>query len=262
MRLLGTAELNTLLHFICTNDTWFVDEMRDALEIVYPHKTFSLTTIWRGLSQLGISRKLVTIRAREAIEAQAIAFLGRIVAIRDWRVYVWFDESAANQKTPMRRYGYSPVGKRTRSKCIFVKGVRYTLILAMAATGVLTWRIQKGGAKGPDVHDFVRDLLPYLNPYPEPRSVVVADNCGTHKDPEIIALVENIGARWCNLPPYCPWLNPVEKAFRCVKSWLRRNQDLVGQLDPYVALDTACKSISSGKAMSWMEECSELYMMG
>jgi hypothetical protein len=37
---------------------------------------------------------------------------------------------------------------------------------------------------------FITDLLNQMNEYPTPKSVVVMDNCGIHKDPEIVAMIQ------------------------------------------------------------------------
>jgi len=52
--------------------------------------------------------------------------------------------------------------------------------------------------------------------------VVVVDNLGSHKSPEIRAMIRAVGARLFFLPPYSPDLNPIEQIFAKLKSLLRK----------------------------------------
>lgn len=52
--------------------------------------------------------------------------------------------------------------------------------------------------------------------------VVVMDNLGAHKVDGVIEAIESAGASVWYLPPYSPDLNPIEKLWSKVKSWLRR----------------------------------------
>ena len=46
-----------------------------------------------------------------------------------------------------------------------------------------------------------------------PHSVVILDNCSIHHIPEIVHMIQEVGALVHFLPPYSPDLNPIEEAF-------------------------------------------------
>ena len=54
-----------------------------------------------------------------------------------------------------------------------------------------------------------------------PGDVVVLDNLAMHKQPEVQAAIERVGARLRFLPPYSPDFNPIELAFAKLKAFLR-----------------------------------------
>ena len=54
-----------------------------------------------------------------------------------------------------------------------------------------------------------------------PGDVVVLDNLAMHKQPEVQAAIERVGARLRFLPPYSPDFNPIELAFAKLKTFLR-----------------------------------------
>lgn len=61
-----------------------------------------------------------------------------------------------------------------------------------------------------------------LAPALRPGDVVIMDNLSSHKDAAVRELIEQAHADLWYLPPYSPDLNPIEKLWSKVKSWLRR----------------------------------------
>src|SRR5205085_7094389 len=51
--------------------------------------------------------------------------------------------------------------------------------------------------------------------------IVVLDNLTVHKQPEVQAAIERVGAQIRFLPPYSPDFNPIEQAFAKLKAFLR-----------------------------------------
>jgi len=60
-----------------------------------------------------------------------------------------------------------------------------------------------------------------LVPTLRPGDVVVLDNLAVHKQPEVRAAIEAVGATLRFLPPYSPDFNPIELAFSKLKALLR-----------------------------------------
>ena len=71
-----------------------------------------------------------------------------------------------NDRDTNRKYGYVPKGEFSKSKSIFLRGERYTGIMAMSMSGVLATRIIKGAANKEIFLDFfVKDVVrPPLSP--------------------------------------------------------------------------------------------------
>jgi transposase len=59
-------------------------------------------------------------------------------------------------------------------------------------------------------------------PTPAPGDIVVRDNLGSHKSPEIRAAIEAKGATLHYLPPYLPDRNPIKLMFAKLKAILRK----------------------------------------
>ena len=84
--------------------------------------------------------------------------------------------------------------------------------------------------------------------------VVVLDNLAMHKQPEVQAAIEQVGARLRFLPPYSPDFNLIEQAFAKVKAFLRaarpRNFDQVVEL---VAI--ALQLFSPAECLNFVRHC-------
>ncbi len=61
-----------------------------------------------------------------------------------------------------------------------------------------------------------------LAPTLGPGDLVILDNLGSHKVAGVREAIEAKGARLLYLPPYSPYLNPIEPAFAKLKSLLRK----------------------------------------
>ncbi|TFK85593.1 hypothetical protein K466DRAFT_465892, partial [Polyporus arcularius HHB13444] len=68
---------------------------------------------------------------------------------------------------------------------------RYSVLPALTVDGILTVRVVRGSVDGAEFYDWViSDLIPKMNPFPGPNSVLVIDNCATHKSPAVRDAIE------------------------------------------------------------------------
>ena len=134
--------------------------------------------------------------------------------------FVFLDESSA--KTNMTRlYGRAPVGVR----CHFPRPHGHwrttTLLSAIRCTGV----IEKASIvfDGPTDATVFRGYAEHcLAPSLQAGDIVVMDNLASHKVTGVREAIEDAGASVWYLPPYSPDLNPIEKMWSKIKTWLRR----------------------------------------
>jgi transposase len=91
---------------------------------------------------------------------------------------------------------------------------------------VATLRLDGLGAAavfdGPiDNPTFLAYVEQVLVPTLQRGDVIVLDNLAVHKQPEVRAAIDAVGARLRFLPPYSPDFNPIELAFAKLKAFLR-----------------------------------------
>lgn len=93
-----------------------------------------------------------------------------------------------------------------------------------------------------------------LAPSLEAGDLVVVDNLGAHKAAGVEEAIESVGAAVWFLPAYSPDLNPIEKLWSKVKSWLRRVA--AGTVDGLwrVAGD-AFRAVTPGECANYFRSC-------
>jgi transposase len=144
---------------------------------------------------------------------------------------------------------------------LFLRGTKYSMLPALSLDGILHLEVIKNAISGEDFCQFVEGLLPRMNKWPLPNSVLVVDNASIHKVAGIREMVEEHGARLLYLPAYSPDFNPIELAFSTIKAWLRANCDHVNQeLESehgvvYNVLWEAVHSVTTEQAKGWYKHC-------
>ena len=92
------------------------------------------------------------------------------------------------------------------------------MIAALRLEGLGAPAVFDGPIDNPTFRAYVEQILV---PTLRPGDVVVLDNLAVHKQPEVRAAIEAVGAHLRFLPPYSPDFNPIELAFAKLKAFLR-----------------------------------------
>jgi DDE superfamily endonuclease len=174
---------------------------------------------------------------------------------------VFADESHFNRLTLRRPYAWSKRGERASRHEFQFRGAKYSILPALSLDGVLHLEVVENAVTGDVFRRFIEGLLPRMNKWPLPNSVLVIDNASIHKVAGIRELIEEHGMRLMFLPAYSPDLNPIELAFSSIKAWLREKRDAVNQEmqneegTVYNALWQAVYSVTPEKARGWYKHC-------
>ena len=242
-------------HLITVDCTLYLDEMSEWVWQQFGRR-FRARTIGRALRRKGITRKVLTkIAARRCAFERASYHFYMQQYTADQVVYI--DETRKDPRTLYRTHGRAYRFSRALARHSFTRASRgYSALGVLSIDGMLDCAITR--ASGVDAERFVQNffdhVLPVLQPYPLPRSVLVLDNASIHLDPRIDAMVRGVGAILMPLPASSYDLNPIEKAFSKVKALLRRHRAL-SATRPRVALDTAMRSISASDARGYFRSC-------
>jgi len=165
---------------------------------------------------------------------------------------VCLDESGA-QTGMTRLYGRAPVGERCVDHTPHGHWKTMTMLSAIRLDGVVQDATMV--YDGPMNRDtFVAYVEHRLVPSLRPGGVVIMDNLSSHKDAKVRELIEAAGADLWYLPPYSPDMNPIEKLWSKVKSWLRRvtADTFDGLLD---AIANALRDVDATECLNYFRSC-------
>ncbi|GBC06294.1 hypothetical protein RclHR1_06740010 [Rhizophagus clarus] len=222
-KLFNRNDMYILRSLIKDKFNWYLDELTHEMENL-TGKRASISTLWRSLRYLGITRKKLQKEAYERSEIIRAHYLGVIGESYIPNQLIFIDESAKNERSLSRFYGYSPQNIQACKKVVFIQGKRYTILPALTPDGFVAIDIFEGACDKKRFIDFILDqVVPIMNPYPSSNSVIMIDNARIHHDANLISILEGLGCCVIFLPPYSSDYNPIETAFslRVAKSLLK-----------------------------------------
>ena len=240
--------------YVKAHPTFYIEELKDHIRLKFPRlRNTSDSTICRVLNfDLQLSRKKLTKAARESVPQEIDNFYNKLKTIYSFpEQLVFVDETSKDGRDAFRRYARSKRGTKAVVRLPFSRGNRISILAALDYTGFMSWKCTAGTFSRRAFNNaFSEKVVPFLNPWPLPRSIVIMDNAKIHMFQELENAVHQCGARLIYLPPYCPELNPIEVCFGKLKRWIQKNANLVFPLYPEMVLDvgmTACtKDVEHG----------------
>ena len=193
----------------------------------------SIATISRTLKNAKWSRKTVQARAAERSEPLQRTQQG-IQKQYDSDQLIFLDESASNERTGDRKYGWSPLGLVCEHSRPLKRSERWSILPALTQEGYLSWIVFQGSITTELFLEFVQEqVIPHCSAYPGPRSVLILDNASIYKSTKLRSICEERGILLKFLPPYSPDFNPIENTFKDLKAWIKKNYRLAADFGEF-----------------------------
>jgi hypothetical protein len=240
------------------DETIFLSEIADYLMEHFAIDV-SVATVSKTLKEMGLTRKrlgLVVHRAQdEELRAQFRARMARDYSVDQ---LVTVDESATNERTSERKYGWSRRGVPCRASRVGRRSERWSVLPALTHDGILFYEVFHGSFDRERFEGFMRELVSKMSPFPALNSVILLDNASIHHNGRIEEICHDAGVVIEYLPPYSPDLNPTELVFHELKDWLRRNRDLAEDFEHWfegiIHLAISCIT-SAATARGYFKKC-------
>ncbi|KAF7372044.1 Tc1-mariner class transposase [Mycena venus] len=229
----------------------YLDELQEKM-LTQRGVDVSIATLLRTLRRLHFSRKCVSPRALQRNDTLRSAYWIRIAdLVPDPNMLMFIDEAAKNDHTTTRQKGWSLMGMRCIQRRAFVRGKRFSILPVLTLDGIIAHDVIEGSVNTQRFIGFLEEhVIPLINPYPGPQSVLVLDNCSIHHAEEIQVLVEDQAlCKLVFLPPYSPDFNPIKQAFSSIKAFLRRHW----KETCLTLIDRACRNITPEKAWGYFQ---------
>ncbi len=111
-------------------------------------------------------------------------------------MFVFVDETGADWRDSLCKYGYSLRGKPAVNHSLLFRGERVSAISCMSINGILDVQMVTETSNGDTFYEFVQThLIPHLMPFNgvNPHSIVILDNCSIHHCIEVVTSLKDIG---------------------------------------------------------------------
>jgi transposase len=245
--------------YIQIHPTLYLEELQEQISLHFPSFPKSISSVCRLLRHdLNYTRKVLTKRAREASRNEIQNYYARLAPFYCCpEQLVFVDETSKDGRSSFRKYAYSKKGTPAIVRLPNTRGKRVSILASFTTYGFSSWYISTGTYDRLAFHNAFREkILPTLNPWPFPRSMLVMDNAKIHMYPELETMVNSAGAILFYLPPYCPHLNPIEMGFGQFKKWIQRYANMAFPVAPEAVINVAMKKCTSRRvALNLFKHC-------
>jgi transposase len=164
--------------------------------------------------------------------------------------FKFLDEAGSNLAMT-RFFGRAKPGERVVDTIPQNYGDNISMLAAISIDGISSPMTISGAVDGLVFGAYVEQVL---CPTLKAGDVVVMDNLPAHKVKGVKEAIEACGARVLYLPPYSPDLNPIEKCWSKIKTYLRkakaRTREALEQ-----ALKEVLELITKEDAEGWFASC-------
>lgn len=212
-------------------------------------------TISRTLKGFHYSLKRVTRKAAAADTINCVE--------ERYRYATWFNRLSRRKReklvftdetgfaVSMRRFtGYAPVGQRAVKTVAAIRTVNYTVFAAMTASSIIPFAIQNHAGNTQTFLSYIKLLIAFFEEKQMDNMIFLMDNVKFHHNPTIKQEIEAAGHTIHFIPPYSPFINPIENCFSQWKGKVR-GANSTDEVELMRHIDEASEQISSENTRSY-----------
>lgn len=172
-RMLSSVHIDFIRNTLYQDKDIYLDEIQDKLKAAYGIKP-DISTLWRTLRRLDFSHKKTSPRAIERDSMCRAIYMNNILTVApNPEMLMFTDESAKDERTSSRRYGWSRCGVRCVTHNYFVRGRRYSILPVLSLDGIIAHDIIEGSVTSTIFLKFLRDMVVCYLLFPFPLLLLV-----------------------------------------------------------------------------------------
>lgn len=199
------------------------NKMKDNFNI-----SVSIPTIFRYIDAFHYSLKRISLiptrrNCRETIlarRAYAMRYIGLPVAFSQSEI-IFIDEVGFKVSTRVSQ-GRAKIGRPAIATVPNIRSRNISICCAMSIAGIIEYKSQPFAFNVLTFKDFLKSLVTILQDNNISNAIFIMDNVAFHKNHEITKFIEESGYCYDNIPPYSPFLNPIENLFSKWKDYTKR----------------------------------------
>ena len=187
-------------------------------------------------------------RESERVQIRRVEYTGELA--NEIILRLEFLDEAGSNLAMTRVYGRGAKGERVIETVPQNYGENITMLVSLSLAGIEAPMTINGAVDAIVFKVYVEVLCPTLSV----GDVVIIDNLPAHKVAGSRKLIEAKRARSIYLPPYSPDLNPIEKCWSKIKTYLRKAKARTRE-ELEKALREALLLITTEDAVGWFKSC-------
>jgi len=183
-----TEEIKDFINtYVQLHPCFYLEELQSELRLTFPDwRHNSIPTLCRILNKdLKLTRKVLTKRAREASAKEIQEYFNRLAPFYSYPdQLVFVDETSKDARQSMRKYARSFKGTPAVVNLPNGRGKRISALACITTKGFRGFFAKEGTFDRLNFHEgFISAVIPHLNPWPLPNSIVIMDNAKIHMYP-------------------------------------------------------------------------------
>jgi transposase len=215
--------LDLLVGELNSNPTAYQCEMTQLVFEEFGY-VYSQSAISRFLKINKMTRKVLETHAKQQNYEQRALFRHVLRSdaeggVFSARQFVFCDETHCDSKQVRRKYGYASKGQPAFNLNNNLHGSEsISCIATLTIEGILSTTMHDRVNANIFLETLENDILPLMQPFPLPRSVLILDNASVHNKITVCNLCQQFGVIVLFLPPYS-----FELCFHIAKNYLRKH---------------------------------------
>ncbi|KAL7309335.1 hypothetical protein PS15m_012261 [Mucor circinelloides] len=172
---------------------------------------------------------------------------------------IFLDEAGFNANL-IRGEGWSRKGENGVVKTKTKRALNVTILAAILYQGVesIQAKVVPGGTTGQIFSPFVKGVMEALDGNNSATPYFVMDNASIHRSAPVRELFSSSRHKLHLLPPYSPFLNPVEECFSKLKTLVKRKPGLAS--DAFLKhISESSHQIASENCQGWVEHSIQFF---
>ena len=225
-------------------------------------KKVSVSTIQRVLEKFAFTMKRVHSQPVKRNTSSTIgdrfkyanAFMDHLTRCT-YKDFIFIDE-VGFQVTMRNKRGRSKKGTRAIQVIPSTRSRNISVCCAMTCERVLQHKVELSPFNGQSFVEFINGVINQIEGEGIKGAIFVFDNLSFHKSEDIRLMIENNGHKLQLLPPYSPFLNPIENMFSKWKQYVK-SQKPKSEEELMRYIEEGIRTISAENCLSFFQ-----HMMG
>lgn len=155
---------------------------------------------------------------------QFISYVTNYLHLKPAHSHVLYIDESGFSLSLRRFFGRSPVGKRANLKVRAIRSQNLSLIATVSKEKVWSTKVHEGSVNQHVFSEYLIQLFVDLQMSGISKALLIMDNVRFHKTEYIMDLVAETSHSILFLPPYSPFLNPIEELFNQWKIMVRNKK--------------------------------------